>query len=332
MKGLSTHFRRAMNHALSLMAAAVIMAFFWCFFRLPDANLLMVTFAFLATSVLYDVDGWKDRLKLSLIMALYASMLQFLVGICHQAKFLQVILPALFSFFTLRSLDNRCAACAVIIVGYLGFFAPGGFMPAIDRAIGIFVGVIAIMLATALVGLVHLRHAYISTFGKPFTLIEAWRITLMLGFGTFISNVLKLSQGPWIMLTIVFIYLAVNETQDHVYFSKRRIFSVPLGLFLGAMYMSCLVYFNYQFIYLIPLLGALGFFILYYYDDYFFFTVMFMVAFSIYADWATGDMHQFHIREMILSRSLATTIGIVLVLLFQTYFLPETGQRKADSA
>ena len=59
---------------------------------------------------------------------------------------------------------------------------------------------------------------------------------------------------------------------------------------------------------------------------------MFMVAFSIYADWATGDMHQFHIREMILSRSLATTIGIVLVLLFQTYFLPETGQRKADSA
>ena len=154
----------------------------------------------------------------------------------------------------------------------------------------------------------------------------------MLGFGTFISNVLKLSQGPWIMLTIVFIYLAVNETQDHVYFSKRRIFSVPLGLFLGAMYMSCLVYFNYQFIYLIPLLGALGFFILYYYDDYFFFTVMFMVAFSIYADWATGDMHQFHIREMILSRSLATTIGIVLVLLFQTYFLPEAGQRKADSA
>ena len=117
MKGLSTHFRRAMNHSLSLMAAAVIMAFFWCFFRLPDANLLMVTFAFLATSVLYDVDGWKDRLKLSLIMALYASMLQFLVGICHQAKFLQVILPALFSFFTLRSLDNRCAACAVIIVG-----------------------------------------------------------------------------------------------------------------------------------------------------------------------------------------------------------------------
>ena len=155
----------------------------------------MVTFAFLATSVLYDVDGWKDRLKLSLIMALYASTLQFLVGICHQAKFLQVILPALFSFFTLRSLDNRCAACAVIIVGYLGFFAPGGFMPSIDRAIGIFVGVIAIMLATALVGLVHLRHAYISTFGKPFTLIEAWRITLMLGFGTFISNVLKLSQA-----------------------------------------------------------------------------------------------------------------------------------------
>ena len=35
---------------------------------------------------------------------------------------------------------------------------------------------------------------------------------------------------------------------------------------------------------------------------------------------------------MILSRSLATTIGIVLVLLFQTYFLPEAGQRKADSA
>lgn len=249
MKGLSTHFRRAMNHALSLMAAAVIMAFFWCFFRLPDANLLMVTFAFLATSVLYDVDGWKDRLKLSLIMALYASTLQFLVGICHQAKFLQVILPALFSFFTLRSLDNRCAACAVIIVGYLGFFAPGGFMPSIDRAIGIFVGVIAIMLATALVGLVHLRHAYISTFGKPFTLIEAWRITLMLGFGTFISNVLKLSQGPWIMLTIVSsIWRSMRHRITSIFrsgaffgaartFSRRDVYELPC-LFQLSVHLS----------------------------------------------------------------------------------------------
>ena len=147
----------------------------------------MVTFAFLTTSVLYDVDGWKDRLKLSLIMALYASTLQFLVGICHQAKFLQVILPALFSFFTLRSLDNRCAACAVIIVGYLGFFAPGGFMPSIDRAIGIFVGVIAIMLATALVGLtLPLRLALGAAIGVPARSISSSAILL---FGILIPTV-----------------------------------------------------------------------------------------------------------------------------------------------
>ncbi len=333
MAQVSAHFRRAMNHSLSLLAAGVIMILAWSYFRIPDGNLLMVIFSFLSTSVLYDVDGWQNRLKLALLMALYAATLQFLIGICWQSKFLLVILPAAFAYFTLRSFDNRAASCCALLVGYIGCYADGGFVPSMNRVIGIFIAVGAVMLATALVGLVHQRRNYSAAFGRPYSPLEALRIALALGFGTFIANALRLPQAPWVMLSVIFIYMAVTDKPNHAFFAMRRVYGVPFGLFLGGMFMSNLVFFDYRFVYLTPFIGALGFFVLYYFGSYFFFTVLFMVAFSIYVDWATGDMQAFHIRQLILARSLATVIGGGLVLLFEFGFLPggktETGKENA---
>lgn len=328
MPHASVNFMRSMNHSLTLLMAGVLMVLCWCYFRFPDANIMMVIFAFVGTSVLYDVDGWQNRLLLSSLMVIYAAALQFLIGICWQEKFLLAAAPAAFSFVIMRTFDNRGASCCSLLVGYLGFYANGGFVPSMNRAIGLFTAVAAVVIATALVGLVHLRQNYDPTFSRPYSTVEALRVSLALGFGTFIANATKMPQGPWIMLSVIFIYMAVSDKPRHAYFAGRRIYGVPLGLFLGGMYMANLTFFDYRFVYVIPFIGALAFFILFYFRSYFFFTVAFMVAFSIYVDWATGDLNGFHINELILARTLATVIGGGLVLLFEYFFLPQVNQQK----
>ena len=40
------------------------------------------------------------------------------------------------------------------------------------------------------------------------------------------------------------------------------------------------------------------------------------MAFSVYADWATGDIHRFHFATMLAERSVATLIGSVFMILY----------------
>ena len=96
--GDSRRVYKAWHHVLALLSAALLMAFCWSFFRLPQANLLLVTFCFLAVSVLYSVPDWKKRFFLLLRMACAAAVLQFLIGICREDKILLVLLPALPAF------------------------------------------------------------------------------------------------------------------------------------------------------------------------------------------------------------------------------------------
>ena len=57
---LSVRTAEAWNSVMAMLTAALLMSFCWCFLRLPEANLLMVTFCFLSALTLYPVaDGWQ---------------------------------------------------------------------------------------------------------------------------------------------------------------------------------------------------------------------------------------------------------------------------------
>ena len=316
--------RQAARHrAGALLTAAGLMASCWCFFRLPYGNLQSTTFCFLAASVLFDLSSAEKRTWLLLKMAAAAGTLQFLIGLFRQDKILLAVLPPLTAWWVFRSLP-RVAGCVMCIAGYLGFFAPGGFLPALDRLMEIAIGLPVVLAATALF---HSSEAEPDSSDEPFTGREAAVLALLLGVGTWLAEAMKMAQGPWIMLTILFICQFAYGSGNFTDASLVRIAAVPIGLLLGGIYMGCFTYFNYRCIWLLILFGALGFYQLYLTGSYFLFTVWFMMAFSIYADWSTGDCRRFHFAELLFWRSAATVIGAGMLMFFRKSFL--TGSRQA---
>lgn len=319
---------RSANHALALMTAGCLAAMFWLFFRLPHSNLMIVTGSFLLTGLLYDIASWENRLRVTLKALFSAGILQFLIGVCRYEKFLLLILPALFIFIMLSTIRSKATSSVALLIGCLGLSAPGGFYPAATRFLDMSFTAAAVMLATSLIGIVHYQNQYELELPGSYTKVQALRIALMFAAGTYIMEATHLPEGLWIVFTIAMVYCAINSRQDAFYLAKNRIFSTPLGLILCYFYMGCFTYFDYRMTYLIPVFCASGFFILYYTRNYFAFTTVFVMTFSIYVDIATGNGGVVHIWQLICSRSLASVIGVFLLMLFESYFLPdkEAGQ------
>jgi len=318
---LSVQTAEAWNSVMAMLTAALLMSFCWSFLRLPEANLLMVTFCFLSALILYPVaDGWK-RFRLLLPMAFCAMTLQFLIGICREDKLLLVILPSLAAAGILHFLPGRATACSMCIIGYLAFFAPGSWLPAADRACGIAVGIPIVLFANALF---HSRLPEKSRADDRFSLSDSLQLGFLLGIGTWLAEALNMAQGAWIMLTILFICQFCCNSGNYAEASLERIIAVPLGLLLGGLFLGCLVFFDYRFIYLLFPFGAFSFYLLRRNGDFRGFTMLFMMAFSIYADWSTGDIHRFHFAEMVFQRTIATLIGSVFMMAYNI----GTGERR----
>jgi len=299
-------FRRT----IAMLSSALLMVMSWGYFRFPHGNMLMATFAFLTSSLVVEVEGFENKVKLTVTMAVFAAAAQFLVGITADTAILRPLAAAVTAFFSLAVLPNRAGSCVVMIIGYLACFAQGGVIPALDRGGGIFFGVIIVTVVTSLTG--HKGEA--AAFSSPFPIGVALLIAAELLLGHLAELFLQLKQGPWVMLTILFVYLAAQGGAAPEKLARSRIFSVPLGIFLGGWYMSCFCYFDYRFVYLVPFIGTLGFWVLYTYGNFFVFSVIFMMTFTIMVDWQTGDYHLFYLWELLFFRSLATLLGVILVL------------------
>lgn len=308
-------FRRT----VALLSSALLLVMSWAYFRFPHGNMLVATFAFLTSSLVVDVEGTANKIRLSLLMALYAAAAQFLVGITSEENLLRPLAAALFSFFTLATFPNRTGSCIILVVGYLACFAQGGTVPAVDRGIELFFTIFIILLVT----FIAVHKGKTPAFSAPYSLSFSFLIASELLLGHITALLLQLKQGPWVMLTILFIYQSVQKASSPEFLARNRIFSVPLGIFLGGWYMSCFCYFDYRFTYIVPLIGALGFWILYNYGNYFLFSVIFMMTFTILADWQLGDYHSFYLWDFLFSRSFSTLLGVILVLGGEKFFIQE---------
>ncbi|MBR7105202.1 MAG: hypothetical protein IKC65_09665 [Lentisphaeria bacterium] len=303
----------AFKRAGVLLCALLLMAAVWGLIRIPGANMLIVVFTFLTSALLADIRSFHQRLTRALRLALYSSSAQFLTGISQGRPVLQFFLCTLFACFTFFTLPRR-DGCIAMLIGYLAFFAPPGYQPAIDRIIGIFAGIPVIMTVT-MNGLFQpdVREEKASA-DAPCLPHEALEITAQLGTGHLLFQLLQLFQGPWIMLTILFITMSASPGKSLALLAIQRIFAVPLGILAGGFLLGTFCTLDYHFVYLVPFIGAAGFFLLYNNGDFFLFSVGFMAALTIFSDWMTGPYTRFHFWELFLSRTLATLPGALLVL------------------
>lgn len=292
------------NRTVILLSAMLLMAALWDF--LPHANFLMVCFTFLTSALLLDLPSFADRVKNALLMAAYASAAQLLVSMTANFPFAQLFLAAAFGFFTFLTLPDHRAGCIVMITGYLGFFAPPGFLPGISRCADIFCGVIVVAAVTAL-----------GNFGttpapaapQPFRCAEALELALLLAAGTFIFRALHLKQGPWIMLTMLFITMSRSPGNTAGKLAFQRIIAVPAGIILGGFLLGTFSMIDYRFVYLVPFIGAAGFWIFYNYGNFFLFSIIFMISLTIFSDWMAGPGQRYNFWDGFFSRSFSTLIG-----------------------
>ena len=313
----------AFNRTLILLLAILFMAVLWGVGRLPDAALLMVVFTCLSSALLIDIRSFGLRLKMAAVMGCYSCAAQFLISVSAAAPFRQMVIATLFAFFTFATLPDRRQACVVMLIGCLAFSVSPGFAAAVGRCPDILIGVIVIMIVTT-AGSAGTGQLALPAM-QPYSLHEALALASELGIGMLIFRLLQLKQGVWIMLTILFI--AMNEAAESSVkkFAYQRILAVPLGIIAGGFLLGTFCRIDYRFIWLVPFIGAAGFFMLYNYGNFFLFSIIFMIAMTLFADWAAGPYQRFNFWESFFSRSAATVYGALLELFLWPHQRVENG-------
>ena len=305
----------AFNRTVILLSAILIMAALWGADRIPGANFQMITFASLVSALLADVSSFSSRLKRAALWASYASAAQFLISITRELPFFQITVSTLFAYFTFLTLPDFRAGCIVMLIGYLGLSAPQGFLPAIGRSIDILAGVIIITAVTTLGNMMQKGKKEIPFSPQFSSPGQALELSAILGTGAILAEMLQLRQGQWVMMTILFINMSKAPGSSGRKFALQRIFAVPLGIIAGGFFLGTFYNMDYRFIWLLPFIGATGFFILYNYGDFFLFSIIFMITLTLFSDWMAGPYHRFNFWESFFSRTTATLLGALLELL-----------------
>ena len=302
----------ALNRTAVLLSAILLMATVWGIGRIPEANLLMIVFSCLVSAQLADVRSFSSRLRTTALLACYSAAAQFIFSFSGELPFLQTIICTAFAYFTFSTLPDCRAGCIVLLTGYLGTSASPEFLPAVSRSIDIFAGIPVIMAVTTIGNAGEKKENPVSI--APCSPYHALILSAELGIGTAIAKITEMDQGTWIMMTILFINMSITSDSSGEKLAWQRIFAVPAGIITGGFLLSTFYRIDYRFIWLLPFIGASGFFILYNYGNFFLFSIIFMISLTFFADWLAGTCHKFNLWENFFSRTTATWIGAAIEL------------------
>ncbi|MBO5667953.1 MAG: hypothetical protein J6S43_02390 [Lentisphaeria bacterium] len=304
----------AFNRAAVLLAAILFMSAVWGLGHIPDANLQMIVFTSLVSALLADIGPFGSRLRQAVILACYSAAAQFIFSVSGKLPFLQVIVFVMFAYFTFLTLPDRRAGCIVLLTGCLGISAPPGFLPAAGRSIDILTAIPVIMVVTALGNAGRQENGETNLAPIPYSPYQAMVFSAKLGIAMSISGILQLTQGIWIMMTLLFINMSKTSDSSGEKLAWQRVFAVPAGILIGGLLLGTFFRIDHRFIWLLPLVAATGFFILYS-GNFFLFSIIFMITLTVFSDWQTGAGHRFNFWENFFPRTTATWIGAMIELL-----------------
>ena len=324
MLQLSIKFRQALANTFILISAALAVAFFWAYLRMPQGNLLIAVFSFLSAVKISEYPLREKQLRVLASMTAGAVTMQFMVSAANNCQLLALILPILASYILLRLMPPG-TAYPVLLTGFLAYSAPVGAFAAMERSIDLLIAAVIVMLINLLLA-GKLKNPAVPAPEFPLPRRRALLESLIIFCALFLYKLLAMPQGIWIVLTVIFIYMIRQPGESNQSLIRQRIFSVPLGIMLGGIYSGSAVIMDYRLAYLMPLIGAAGFFMLYYRHDFFSFSLFFMFAFTIYADWMSGTFRAFNFAQLLIARTLATAIGAAILL-----FLEKLASISSDS-
>ena len=312
---LSVKFQQAFANTFILLTAALAAAFLWAYLRMPQGNLLIAVFSFLSAVKISEYPLREQQLRVLAVITAGTVSMQFIVGATGHCQLLNLILPPLASYIFLRTMAPG-TAYLVLLTGFLAYSAPFGVYDAAGRSIDILIAAAAVMAINILLS-GKLKKPADPVPESPLPRRRALLESLIIFCALLLCKLLAMPQGIWIVLTVIFIYMIRQPGESNRSLVRQRIFSVPLGILLGGIYSGSTVAVDYRLAYLMPLIGAVGFFTLYYRHNFFSFSLFFMFAFTIYADWMSGTYRAFNFAQFLFARTLATIIGAAILLFLE---------------
>ena len=328
MFDLSADLQQARYHIAIQIAAAAAIIFIWVCLRMPEGNLLIAVFTLLSAVRISDTASLKRRFKLLAGMMIASSILQYIISATYNIQLLNILLPPATGYFILRTMPTA-SAYPVLLTGFMTYSAHPGAYAAAQRIIDIIIAGSAAWVITWSATF-NIRSRQDKNSGEPLAPGEVFIKSLTIFCAVLLYKILSIPQGIWIVLTIIFIYIARQPGQHSSELVRQRIFSVPLGILLGGLYSASAVVLDYRLAYLAPLIGAAGFFALYSRHDFFSFSLLFMAAFTVCADWLDGTFREFNFWQLLFARSLATLIGTAVLLLVEKSAAIQVQQRQTQ--
>ena len=326
MFDFSADFQQARYHIAIQIAAASAIIFIWLCLRMPEGNLLIAVFTFLSAVRISDTASLKVRFKLLAGMMIATSILQYIISATYNIHLLNILLPPAAGYFILRTMPPA-SAYPVLLTGFMTYSVQPGAYAAAQRIIDIIIAGSAAWVITWAATL-HIRFQQTGSSGKPLPPGEVFIETLTIFCAVLLYRILAMPQGIWIVLTIIFIYIARQPGQPSSELVRQRIFSVPLGILLGGIYSASAAALDYRLAYLAPLIGAAGFFALYSRHNFFMFSLLFMTSFTVCADWLAGTFREFNFWQFLFTHSLATFIGTAVLLFIEKSVAIQNQQRQ----
>lgn len=317
-------FQQALVRTLILLSGALSIAFVWAYSWMPQGNLLIVVFSFLSAVKISEYPLREKQLQVLAAITAGAVTMQFTVSAVNHCQLLDLFLPPLAGYMLLRTLPPG-TAYLILLTGFLAYPAPAGAWAALERSIDILIAAVVVM-AVTLLWSGKLPKPALPDAEAPLPRRQALLESLIIFCALVLCKLLAMPQGIWIVLTVIFIYMIRQPGESNQSLIRQRIFSVPLGIMLGGIYSGSAVIMDYRLAYLMPLIGAAGFFMLYYRHNFFSFSLFFMFAFTIYADWMSGTFSTFNFAQLLIARTLATAIGAAILL-----FLEKLASISSDS-
>ncbi len=312
MFDLPAAFRQALYRTFILTATALSTAFIRAFLRMDEGDLMIAVLAALAAVRSSAFSDWNMQLRVLTGIISGAVILQYIVSITYDLPFCNVLVPVAASWVFLRIMSGN-SAHIVLLTGFLVYTAKPGAYAGAERAVDMLIaGAVAGGVVMLAAGTKQIQRA--DDPGKPLPAAQAFSESLMLFCGLVLYKSFAIAQGIWITLTIIFICMLRLPDESSVKLVRQRVFAVPAGILLGGIYSASAVAADYRLAYFMPLIAAVGFFMLYYRHDFLLFSLFFMFAFTVYADWMSGAGHYFNFRQLLLARTLATITGTAILL------------------
>lgn len=320
----------AYYQGMAVLLSALLAAMFMTMMRLPHLDIMVAVCAVLPIGVIHAEPSLRTRLARMGTIVVLAAFLQFVIGMLIRQKFLVLVIPSLITLLYFLYVPRTTVSTVAVTIGWQGISAQGGLLPSFDRAMAMLFSFGAALLATEIARLFEdksiycpVPHPYHASFSR------ALRMTVVIGLSAYTELFWQLPQGNWLVLTVCLIYTVATPDRDMVRISLQRALWAPLGLLLAFFFMANLTFFNYQIIYILPLLAAITFYLYYRFDHYGIFTALFMMTLALYADLMSDEYARMNLQNIYTLRVFNTALASVLVMFFNRFFLPTDTQEES---